>query len=91
MRHRDARPKIPFDAACVEAVQEAADRLGYANQRIISGAGHDAIHVSKHCPTAMVFIPCVDGLSHNEAEHAHPVDVGNGAAVLLHAVWSRAM
>ncbi|AYQ42576.1 allantoate amidohydrolase [Burkholderia aenigmatica] len=83
-------PATPFDPACVDAVQRAVDTLDYPNQRIISGAGHDAIHLAKHCPTAMVFIPCVGGLSHNEAEDALPADVARGADVLLHAMLARA-
>ncbi|KVW82975.1 Zn-dependent hydrolase [Burkholderia cepacia] len=83
-------PATPFDPACVDAVQHAVDALDYPNRRIISGAGHDAIHLAKHCPTAMVFIPCVGGLSHNEAEDALPADVARGADVLLHAMLARA-
>ncbi|SAL79206.1 allantoate amidohydrolase [Caballeronia peredens] len=80
----------PFDATCVALVADAVDALGYSNERIVSGAGHDAIHLARYCPTAMVFIPCVDGLSHNEAEDALPEDVTRGANVLLHAVLARA-
>ncbi|WP_250516871.1 Zn-dependent hydrolase [Caballeronia sp. INDeC2] len=83
-------PATPFDAACVALVARAVDALGYSNERIVSGAGHDAIHLARHCPTAMVFIPCVDGLSHNEAEDALPEDVTRGANVLLNAVLARA-
>ncbi|GAB7533870.1 Zn-dependent hydrolase [Burkholderia sp. 3C] len=84
-------PATPFDAACVALVQQATDALGYSNERIVSGAGHDAILMARHYPTAMVFIPCVDGLSHNEAEDALPGDVTAGANVLLHAVLARAL
>ena len=83
-------PATPFDADCVALVAKAVDALGYSNERIVSGAGHDAIHLARHCPTAMVFIPCVDGLSHNEAEDALPEDVTRGANVLLNAVLARA-
>ena len=83
-------PATPFDAQCVALVARAVDALGYSNERIVSGAGHDAIHLARHCPTAMVFIPCVDGLSHNEAEDALPEDVTRGANVLLNAVLARA-
>ncbi|WP_085630831.1 MULTISPECIES: Zn-dependent hydrolase [unclassified Pseudomonas] len=83
-------PATPFDAGCVAAVQEAVDALGYAQQPIVSGAGHDAIHLARHCPTAMVFIPCVGGLSHNEAEDVLPDDVRQGTDVLLNAVLARA-
>jgi len=83
-------PATPFDAECVAAVQQAVDALGYAQQRIVSGAGHDAIHLARFCPTAMIFIPCVGGLSHNEAEDALPDDVRQGTDVLLNAVLARA-
>ncbi|WP_321799072.1 Zn-dependent hydrolase [Caballeronia sp. J97] len=83
-------PATPFDQDCVAHVARAVDALGYSNERIVSGAGHDAIHLARHCPTAMVFIPCVDGLSHNEAEDALPEDVTHGANVLLNAVLARA-
>ncbi|WP_408523393.1 Zn-dependent hydrolase [Paraburkholderia fungorum] len=83
-------PATPFDASCVALVEQATQQLGYAYERIVSGAGHDAIHLARHVPTAMVFIPCVDGLSHNEAEDALPGDVTAGANVLINAVLARA-
>ncbi|NTZ75489.1 Zn-dependent hydrolase [Pseudomonas protegens] len=83
-------PATPFDAECVAAVQQAVDGLGYPQQSIVSGAGHDAILLARYCPTAMVFIPCVGGLSHNEAEYVLPEDVRQGADVLLNAVLARA-
>ncbi len=84
-------PATPFDSACVDLVEEATKGFGYAYERIVSGAGHDAIHLARHVPTAMVFIPCVDGLSHNEAEDALPEDVTCGANVLINAVLARAV
>jgi N-carbamoyl-L-amino-acid hydrolase len=84
-------PATPFDSTCVDLVEEAAKGFGYAYERIVSGAGHDAIHLARHVPTAMVFIPCVDGLSHNEAEDALPEDVTCGANVLINAVLARAV
>lgn len=83
-------PATPFDQACVGAVQQAVDGLGYSQQSIVSGAGHDAILLARYCPTAMVFIPCVGGLSHNEAEDVLPEDARQGADVLLNAVLARA-
>ncbi|WP_175967466.1 Zn-dependent hydrolase [Burkholderia sp. BCC0322] len=83
-------PATPFDRDCVEQVAQAAAAFGYTHERIVSGAGHDAILLARQVPTAMVFIPCVDGLSHNEAEDALPVDVTRGTNVLLHAVLARA-
>ena len=52
----------------------------------MSGAGHDAINIAKHCPTTMIFIPCIDGLSHNEAEDVYACDAAQGADVLLNAI-----
>ncbi|MCK3845250.1 Zn-dependent hydrolase [Pseudomonas sp. W15Feb34] len=83
-------PATPFDAECVACVQASVDALGYSQQTIISGAGHDAIHLARYCPTAMIFIPCVGGLSHNEAEDVLPEDVRQGTDVLLNAVLKRA-
>ncbi|HGM5580411.1 TPA: Zn-dependent hydrolase [Pseudomonas putida] len=83
-------PATPFDAECVAAVQHAVDALGHTQQRIVSGAGHDAILLARYCPTAMIFIPCVAGLSHNEAEDVLPDDARHGADVLLNAVLARA-
>ncbi|MGX7002488.1 Zn-dependent hydrolase [Caballeronia sp. KNU42] len=83
-------PVTPFDVDCIGLVERAAQDLGYTHERIISGAGHDAMHLSRYVPTTMVFIPCVDGLSHNEAEDALPADVSAGANVLLNAVLARA-
>ena len=83
-------PATPFDDDCIALVQQAATELGYSSERIVSGAGHDAINLTRHVPAAMVFIPCVGGLSHNEAEDALPADVTAGANVLASAVLSRA-
>jgi len=75
-----------FDETCVAAVRGAAERLGYSHMDIISGAGHDACWVNRVAPTAMVMCPCVDGLSHNEAEEISPDWARAGADVLFHAV-----
>jgi N-carbamoyl-L-amino-acid hydrolase len=83
-------PVTPFDNDCVVAVAQSAAALGYAHQEIVSGAGHDAINMAHYFPTAMVFIPCANGLSHNEAEEALPEHVAQGADVLLNAVLARA-
>ena len=80
----------PFDAACVALVQQAADRLGYPSRRIVSGAGHDAVYVARRVPTAMIFTPCKDGLSHNEAESIQPEEAAAGCQVLFAAVVARA-
>jgi beta-ureidopropionase / N-carbamoyl-L-amino-acid hydrolase len=75
-----------FDETCVKAVRNAAERLGYSHMDIISGAGHDACWVNRVAPTAMVMCPCVDGLSHNEAEDISREWATAGADVLMHAV-----
>ncbi len=77
---------VEFDAACVGAVRAAAERLGYSHRDLISGAGHDACWINRVAPTAMVMCPCVDGLSHNEAEEITPDWAEKGANVLFHAV-----
>jgi beta-ureidopropionase / N-carbamoyl-L-amino-acid hydrolase len=83
-------PAQPFDPDCIEVVREAAHQLGYATREIVSGAGHDAVYVARHVPTAMIFTPCKDGLSHNEAESIEPEEAEVGAQVLFQAVLARA-
>ncbi|MEQ8306379.1 MAG: Zn-dependent hydrolase [Hoeflea sp.] len=75
-----------FDHDCVKAVRDAAERLGYSHMDIISGAGHDACWINRVAPTAMVMCPCVDGLSHNEAEDISKEWAAAGTDVLMHAV-----
>ena len=75
-----------FDEGCVAAVRNAAERLGYSHMDIVSGAGHDACWINEIYPTAMVMCPCVDGLSHNEAEEISKEWATAGADVLMHAV-----
>lgn len=77
---------VKFDDDCVTAVRNAAQRLGYNHRNLISGAGHDACWINKVAPTAMVMCPCVDGLSHNEAEDITPAWAAAGTNVLFHAV-----
>ena len=79
-------PPVPFDAACIAAVRNAAEKHGYAAREIISGAGHDACNIAAVAPTSMIFIPCVDGISHNEIEDAKPEWVTAGGEVLLDAM-----
>ena len=76
---------VTFDPACVEAVRDAADRLGYSHRDLVSGAGHDACWINRVAPTAMVMCPCVDGLSHNEDESITKEWATAGADVLFHA------
>ncbi|WP_294222226.1 Zn-dependent hydrolase [uncultured Shimia sp.] len=79
-----------FDEACVGAVREAAERLGYSHMDIVSGAGHDACWINDVAPTAMIMCPCVDGLSHNEAEEISKEWASAGTDVMLHAVLETA-
>ncbi|KVM92573.1 Zn-dependent hydrolase [Burkholderia stagnalis] len=81
---------VAFDADCVAAVRAAAERFGYSHRDMVSGAGHDACYLAQVAPTSMVFVPCVDGISHNEIEDATPEWIEAGANVLLHAILSRA-
>lgn len=77
---------IIFDEECVSAVRQSAAKLGHGHRDIVSGAGHDACNMSRVAPTAMVFTPCVDGISHNEVEDMKPEWATAGAEVLMHAV-----
>lgn len=77
---------VTFDEGCVAVVRRAAEDCGLTSRTIISGAGHDACYVARVAPTAMIFCPCKDGLSHNEAEDIDPIWARNGANVLLNAV-----
>lgn len=81
---------VTFDETCVKAVRDAADRLGYSHRDIVSGAGHDACWINRVAPTAMIFCPCVDGLSHNEAEEISKEWAAAGCDVLFHAVLETA-
>jgi beta-ureidopropionase / N-carbamoyl-L-amino-acid hydrolase len=79
-----------FDKECVAAVKRAAEAQGFPAMDIISGAGHDAVYMARVAPTAMVFVPCADGISHNEIEDAKPEDLTMGCTVLLNAMIERA-
>jgi N-carbamoyl-L-amino-acid hydrolase len=81
---------VEFDKDCVAAVRDAAERLGYSHMNIISGAGHDACWINQVAPTAMIMCPCVDGLSHNEAEEISKEWATAGADVLFHAALETA-
>ena len=80
----------PFDAGCIDAVRRAAKTLGYSAREITSGAGHDAVYMARVAPAAMVFTPCVDGISHNESEDMKPAWATAGCNVLVHAVLEKA-
>ena len=81
---------VEFDKDCVEKVRDAAKTLGYSHMNIVSGAGHDACWINRVAPTAMIMCPCVDGLSHNEAEEITREWSTAGADVLFHAVVNTA-
>jgi beta-ureidopropionase / N-carbamoyl-L-amino-acid hydrolase len=81
---------VPFDAACVAAVRRSAQAHGYRHRDIVSGAGHDACYLARVAPTAMIFTPCVGGISHNEAEDISPEWASAGAHVLMQAVLEKA-
>lgn len=81
---------VAFDADCVGAVRRAADHFGYKHRDIVSGAGHDACYIARVAPTSMIFTPCVDGISHNEAEDISQDWARMGTNVLLQAVLEKA-
>ncbi len=85
-----AYPAQQFHPDCVEAVGRAAKKLGYSNMPTVSGAGHDAVYMAQLAPAGMIFIPCKDGISHNEIEDAKPEHITAGCNVLLHAMLERA-
>jgi beta-ureidopropionase / N-carbamoyl-L-amino-acid hydrolase len=79
-------PAVKFDSSCIELIGASAQQRGYAHCDMVSGAGHDAVYLNRVTPTAMIFVPCRDGLSHNESEWAEPEDCAAGCAVLLDAM-----
>ncbi|WCR09335.1 Zn-dependent hydrolase [Paracoccus stylophorae] len=81
---------VTFDPGLAQTLRDAADRLGYSHMDLVSGAGHDACWINRVAPTVMIMCPCVDGLSHNEAEEISPEWARAGADVLLHAVLDTA-
>ncbi|MEM1399289.1 MAG: Zn-dependent hydrolase [Pseudomonadota bacterium] len=83
-------PPVKFDEECVAAVRSATERFGYTHRDMVSGAGHDACYVARKAPTSMVFVPCENGISHNEIENATFDDCAAGANVLMHAMLAKA-
>ena len=81
-----AEPAVTFDAGCIDAVRRAAAISGFSSREMISRAGHDAAFISRVCPASMIFVPCKDGISHNEAEYSSREQCAAGAQVLLQAV-----
>jgi N-carbamoyl-L-amino-acid hydrolase len=83
-------PPQPFTPTLVSAIREAAQAQGMTWMNVISGAGHDAVYLARVCPTAMIFVPCLDGISHNEIEDAQPDHLEAGCNVLLQAMLQSA-
>jgi N-carbamoyl-L-amino-acid hydrolase len=83
-------PPSEFAPDLVASVREGSKAFGYSHRDIVSGAAHDAVYMARIAPTAMVFVPCEGGISHNEIENARPEDIAAGCNVLLHAVLGRA-
>ena len=81
---------VVFDDRVIELVESTATALGHSVKRMPSGAGHDAQMLARVCPTAMVFTPSKDGLSHNPAEYTAPADLEAGANVMLQVMLSLA-
>jgi N-carbamoyl-L-amino-acid hydrolase len=77
---------VAFDGRIIGCIERVASALGYTSRRMTSGAGHDAQMLSRMCPTAMIFVPSVKGISHNPAEHTAPADLAAGANVLLQTI-----
>jgi N-carbamoyl-L-amino-acid hydrolase len=80
------QPPVAFNKGCLDAIRSAATRTGFTQRDIVSGAGHDAVYVSRVAPSAMIFAPCKDGISHNEAEFTSKDQCAKAAQVLLLSV-----
>lgn len=85
-----SKPPVYFAGELIDTVRAAAKRLGYSSMDMLSGAGHDAMNIARVAPTAMIFVPCKDGLSHNEAESATPAHLAAGVQTLLYTLVARA-
>jgi len=83
-------PPSEFDPSLVQSIREAAGELDLSQRDIVSGAAHDAVYMSRIAPTAMIFVPCEGGISHNEIENATPEHLAAGCDVLLSAVLAKA-
>jgi beta-ureidopropionase / N-carbamoyl-L-amino-acid hydrolase len=83
-------PAVRYDEGCIDAVRQAASEMGYSHRDIVSGAGHDAGYIARVAPVGMVFVPCKDGISHNEIEDASPDDLAAGCNVLMRAMLAQA-
>jgi N-carbamoyl-L-amino-acid hydrolase len=83
-------PAIHYNKDCIAAVRKAAEECGFKHRDIVSGAGHDAGYINRVAPVGMIFVPCADGISHNEIESATAEDLGAGCNVLLRAMLEHA-
>jgi len=83
-------PPCRFAPDLVDSVRQCAQALDFTHRDIVSGAAHDAVYIARVAPTAMIFVPCEGGISHNELENARPEDLAAGCDVLLRAVLERA-
>ena len=81
---------VTFDTTCLKNIRDSAKKFGYSHKDIVSGAGHDACWINSVAPSAMIMCPCVDGLSHNEAEEIKPEWASSSTNVLLHAAIASA-
>ncbi len=91
IEHVSYSPPVDFHEDCINAVEAACQTVGCPYRKMISGAGHDACYINLVSPTSMIFVPCADGISHNEAESAEPEDLTAGCNVMLHAALSFAL
>ena len=89
IREDQYNPPTPFDVDLVSKVRAGAQQRGLSVLNMPTGAGHDAVHMADVCPTAMIFVPCKDGISHNEIEDAKPEHLEAGCNVLLDAMVAR--
>jgi beta-ureidopropionase / N-carbamoyl-L-amino-acid hydrolase len=80
------QPPVEFNADCIVCVRRAAESCGYSARDMVSGAQHDSAYVARVAPTSMIFVPCREGISHNEAEFSSEEQCARGAQVLLQAV-----
>jgi N-carbamoyl-L-amino-acid hydrolase len=81
---------VEFDPVMIDLVESTAKQLGYTTRRMSSGAGHDAQMLARVCPTAMIFVPSADGVSHNIAEHTEAADLERGANLLFRLILALA-
>ncbi len=81
---------VAFDKECLNNIRNSAKKFGYSYKDIVSGAGHDACWINTVAPSAMIMCPCVDGLSHNEAEEIKPEWASSSTNVMLHAAIASA-